>query len=406
MKKSNRNPGAIIVSSHAYDLNALGAVRGLGIKGVRIIWVTPDQSRWFYSKYCQPIICPDFITDVDHFLDFLVKLGKKRKPVRDVLIPTSDTALISISKNKTLLEKYFRPIACDWEVTEKFIDKSKINRIAESVGVPTPKTFCPEDENDARRIAYETDYPCLVKPALSHTFTPLFKRKLFRVNTPSELLKMYHSLASRGFGMMIQEDIPGEDKDLVTLNTVFNEHSEPLAVFMHRRTMQYPPGYGVVSLGESVWEPRIIQPCMKLLKAIGFKGIAHVEFKRDHRTGNFKFIEVNGRSYLSISLPTACGINLIHIAYRNAIGETMAPLRSYSCTYECGVKWLDFPSYVTSIIKLRRMKSIQLGQYVKPILSKKITLGVFSRDDAAPFLMELNFIIKKLREIVRITRDS
>jgi predicted ATP-grasp superfamily ATP-dependent carboligase len=402
----NKSPWAIVVSNHAYDVNALGAVRGLGIKGVRVTWMTPDRSRWFCSKYCQPIICPDFKHEVKRFIEFLVKLGKKRKPRRDVLIPTSDASLIPISKNKTLLEKYFRPMVCDWETTEKFIDKSKTYRIAESMGVPIPKTFYPQDENEARRTAYEMTYPCLLKPDISHIFTPRFKRKLFRVNTPSELIKTYHSLASKGFNMMIQEDIPGEDKDLITLNTVFNEHSEPLTVFMHRRTRQNPPRYGVVSLGESVWEPRIIQPCMKLLKAIDFQGIAHVEFKRDPRTGDFKFFEVNGRSYLSISLPTACGVNLIHIAYRNAIGERMAPLTNYSCTYECGVKWLDFPSYIESMVKLRWIKNVSLGEWIRPLLSKKITLGAFSRNDPAPFLMELNFLIKNLRGIVHSISDK
>jgi len=387
-------------------VNALGAVRGLGMKGVRVMWMTSDRSRWFYSKYCDSIICPDFKREVKRFIKFLVKLGKKRKPRRDVLIPTSDASLIPISKNKTLLEKYFRPMVCDWETTEKIIDKSKIYRIAESVGVPIPKTFYPEDENEARHIASETKYPCLVKPALSHIFGPRFKRKLFRVNTPSELIKTYQSLASKGLNMMIQEDIPGEDKDLITLNTVFNEHSEPLIVFMHRRTRQNPPRYGVVSLGESVWEPRIIHLGIKLLKTIGFQGIAHVEFKRDPRTGDFKFFEVNGRSYLSISLPTACGVNLIHIAYRNAIGERIAPLTNYSCTYECGVKWLDFPSYIESMVRLRRMRNVPLGEWIKPILNKKITLSAFSRNDPAPFLMELNFLIKNVRRIVRIMSDK
>ena len=402
----NKGLGAIVVSNSAYDLNALGAVRGLGIKGVRVTWMTPDRSRWFYSKYCDPIICPDFRRQEKLFIDFLVRLGKKRKPVRDVLIPTSDASLVSISKNRILLEKYFRPMVCDWETTEKFTDKSKIYRIAESVGVPIPKTFYPQDENEARRIAYEMTYPCLVKPAVSHIFWPTFKRKLFRVNTASELMKTYQSLASKGFNMMIQEDIPGEDKDLITLNTVFNEHSEPLTVFMHRRTRQNPPRYGVVSLGESVWEPKIIHPCMKLLKAIDFQGIAQVEFKRDPRTGDFKFFEVNGRSYLSISLPTACGVNLIHIAYRNATGERIAPLTNYSCNYECGVKWLDFPTYIESMVKLRRMKNVPLGEWIRPLLSKKITLGAFSRDDPAPFLMELNFLIKNPRGIVHSISDK
>ena len=406
MKESNDNPGAVIVSNNAYNLNALGAIRSLGMKGVSVIWLTPDRSRWYYSRYCRPIICPNFETEENSFIQFLLRLGEKRKPTRDVLIPTSDASLMTISKNKVVLEEYFRPMVCGWETTEKFMDKSKIYSIAEAVGVPAPKTFCPESEEEATRIAYELNYPCLVKPATSHTFTREFKRKLFKVNTPSELLETFSILTSKGFDMMIQEDIPGEDKDLVTLNTVFNDRSEPLVVFMHRRLRQNPPRYGVVSLGESIWEPRIIDPCIKLLRAIDFQGIAQIEFKRDPRTDDFKFVEINGRSYLAISLATACGINLIHIAYRNVIGEKIAPLTNYACTYECGVKWLDLPSYIESVVKQWRIKNVPLGQCVRPLLSGRMTLGAFSRNDPAPFLMELEFLIKNLGEIIRIAGSS
>jgi hypothetical protein len=58
------------------------------------------------------------------------------------------------------------------------------------------------------------------------------------------------------------------------------------------------------------------------------------------------------------------------------------------------------------MIKLRRIKNVSLGQCVRPLLSGKITLGAFSRNDLAPFLMELNFLIKNLREIIRIAGSS
>jgi predicted ATP-grasp superfamily ATP-dependent carboligase len=406
MKGSESSSGAVVVSHKTYDLNALGVVRGLGMKGVKVTWMTPGQSKWFYSKYCKPVNCPDFRLEPNRFVEFLTEFGEKAETTGDALIPTSDASLIPISKNKVLLQKYFRPMVCDWEITEKFIDKSKIYPIAESLGIPIPKTFHPKDEDEAKRVAYEMDYPCLVKPASSHNFSSRFRKKLFRVSTPAELLKTYRFLTSNGFKMMIQEDIRGEDRDLVTFNTVLNENSEPLAAFMHRRIRQNPAGYGVVSLGESTWEPKIIQPCMKLLEAIRFQGIAQVEFKRDPRTGEFKFFEINGRSYLAISLSTACGVNLIYIAHRNIMGQKIPPLTDYSCTYECGVKWLDLPSYIKSVIKLRAAKETSLAQEIRPILTRKITLGAFSRDDTAPFLMELDFLLKNLREIWRTLQSS
>jgi D-aspartate ligase len=406
VKQSRSSSGAIVVSNNAYDRNALGAVRGLGVKGVKVTWMTPDRSKWFYSKYCDPVNCPDFKSEPNRFVEFLEKFGERAETTGDVLIPTSDVSLISISKNKVLLKKYFRPMVCDWETAEKFIDKSKIYQIAESLGIPVPKTFCPENEDEVNRVAYEVKFPCLVKPASSHNFVSKFRKKLFRVNTPEELIRTYRFLASNGFKMMIQEDIQGEDRDLVTFNTVLNDDSEPLAMFMHRRIRQNPPGYGVVSLGESTWEPKVIQPSMKLLKAIRFQGIAQVEFKRDPRTGEFKFFEINGRSYLAISLATACGVNLIHIAYRNTIGEKIPPLENYSCTYECGVKWLDFLSYIESAIRLRAAKETSLVQEIRPILTRKITLGAFSLGDTAPFLMELDYLLKNLRVVVRTLQSA
>lgn len=402
----NIESGAIVISNQSYDLNALGAIRSLGKEGVNVVWLTPDSSKWYYSKYCQPIICPDFKTDETSFIQFLIKLGKRRKKLRDVIIPTSDASLMVISKNKQVLEEYFRPMVCDWVITETFIDKSKIYSVAESLGVPVPKTFCPSDEDEVKQIACALNFPCLVKPAVSHTFAKKFKTKLFQVSSPSELLARYSILKSKGFIMMIQEEVPGDDKEVVTLNTVLNEFSEPLAIFMHRRVMQNPPFYGVVSLGESVWESKIIKPALKLLKEIGFQGVAQVEFKRDSRTGIYKLIEINGRSYLSISLPTACGLNLIHLAYRNALGVKIAPLKSYDCKYDLNVKWLDFPSYLESIIKLRRLRNVSLRACIRPILTKKITLAGFSNDDNAPFLMEINYIIKNLRKIVNTISAS
>ena len=99
MRRREKNPGAVIVSNDAYDLNALGAVRGLGVRGVRITWMTPDRSMWFYSKYCDPIVCPEFTDEPTEFTEFLLRFGEKRTPIRDVLIPTSDASLIPISKN-------------------------------------------------------------------------------------------------------------------------------------------------------------------------------------------------------------------------------------------------------------------------------------------------------------------
>jgi predicted ATP-grasp superfamily ATP-dependent carboligase len=144
---------------------------------------------------------------------------------------------------------------------------------------------------------------------------------------------------------------------------------------------------------------------LKLLKTIRFQGIAQVEFKRDPKTGEFKFFEINGRSYLAISLSTACKVNLIYVAYKNAKGEKLPPLKDYSCTYERGVKWLDLPSYTESIRKLIVARKISATEAIRPILTRKITFGAFSSTDSAPFLMEMGFLLKSLKRMPRVLQS-
>ena len=381
---------AAVVSNSADSINALGVVRSLSLEGLEVTWLTPDKSRWLYSKHCEPIICPDFTADGNRFVDFLMKLGAKRYTnSRAVLIPTSDDSLIPISKNRRLLEKYYYPLVCEWTDAAKFIDKSKTYQIAESIGVPIPKTYFPESENEVRKIAAEICYPCLLKPTSSHVFGKKFKVKLLKAKNSFELVQAFRFFSTKGFRMMIQEEIPGEDRNLITLNTVLNNQSQPLALFMHRRLIQHPPRFGVVALGESVWDFRIIEPSLKVLRAINFTGIAQVEMKYDSRAKTFKLLEINGRSYLSISFPTACGLNLIYIAFRNAIGERVPPLQDYSCQYECGRKWLNFPSFVKSVTSYWRDGNNSFGELIKPAISSRIIMSTLTKDDPRPIVTKL-----------------
>jgi hypothetical protein len=77
-----------------------------------------------YSKYSEPIICPDFEKNADFFIEFLLKVDQRLySSLHPVLIPASDTSLIPTPKSKAILEQYYYPLTCDWKTTEKFINK-------------------------------------------------------------------------------------------------------------------------------------------------------------------------------------------------------------------------------------------------------------------------------------------
>ena len=81
-------------------------------------------------------------------------------------------------------------------------------------------------------------------------------------------------------------------------------------------------------MGESLWIEELVESALELLRALGFAGIAQVEFKRDAGDGQFKFIEVNPRLWQWHELAASCGVDLPWIAYLDLLGEPVRPVTS------------------------------------------------------------------------------
>ena len=122
------------------------------------------------------------------------------------------------------------------------------------------------------------------------------------------------------YGPQISEVIPGGDERIWTLGSyrdadgrraglVHRAQAAPVAAALrHRPLGRGPVGPGLAARGHA------------LLDALGYHGISQLETKRDPRDGRDYLIEVNARSWLWIGLATACGVNLPHAAYLDALG--------------------------------------------------------------------------------------
>jgi predicted ATP-grasp superfamily ATP-dependent carboligase len=82
----------------------------------------------------------------------------------------------------------------------------------------------------------------------------------------------------------------------------------------------------------------LVQKSFALLKALGWNGVAMVEFKIDARDGLPKLMEVNARFWGSLQLAVDAGVNFPLLLYRLACGEDAPP----QFDYKVGVKsrWL------------------------------------------------------------------
>lgn len=391
---------AFVASGKGNDSNWLGTTRSLGEKGVHIIRISPKS--WYSSKYCSTILFPRMQENPQIYMKKLLNLGRKFSQIfgyKPLLFPSSDNLLIPFSQNKDLLEEYFIPIVADWDCTKKIVDKALIYDAAKKIGIQVPETYVLENFEELNKLSKNVKYPCLVKPSHSHIFSGLFNIKLFEVNSEKMLIKICKRLLAQQLKLLIQEKIVGGDDQLFSFGTCFNSKSEPLTIFTQRKIRQYPPNFGIGSFKESVWEPKIIELGMRLLKEIGFFGIGSVEFKRDQRTGKFVLMEINGRSNTSMYLATKCGLNIPYILYSDIVCQKIEPIIDYSCQYELGVKWFHLKlDFITMLLK-RKNREIEINNWLRNLFGGKKTYAFFSITDPNPFFSEIRSSLNEIRKL-------
>jgi D-aspartate ligase len=241
---------------------------------------------------------------------------------------TRDQDVSTVSRNQQRIERHFLVPFAGWDVLSEIVDKQGQYAVARDSGVSLPVTCFPKTEAAAVAAARTMPYPAILKPAYHVKFSERFGVKGFVTTNAADAVEHFRRGAAHGYQMMIQEIIPGEADHLYTYGSYLNRDHVPLAEFTGRKLRQYPRMFGTCRLGECCAAPEVADTGLRLLRALGFWGISQVEFKLDPRDNVFKLMEVNARNYQWQHLTSACGANLAHAAYQDALGQPLAPTRA------------------------------------------------------------------------------
>jgi predicted ATP-grasp superfamily ATP-dependent carboligase len=366
----------VVLSSHVIGLSV---IRSLGIMNVPIYLIYYEKRDMGYvSKYIrEKVFAPHPAHSEQEFIELLVHTAQKIG--KSLLIPADDFTLVAVSKNKSILEKYFITSFPDWSITKKIIDKKYTYELAKLHGINAPETIVPKSVHDLEEYNKIIEYPCLVKPSQSHSFYDVYGTKMFKVDNYEQLRSAYLDANSHGLEVMLQELIPGDDYAGINYNTYIIE-SEPLVEFTAQKNRLSPTGFGVPRVLVSKNIPEIIEPGRKILSVLDYSGYACVEFKKDSRNGTYKLMEVNGRLNRSSLLSVKCGINFSWIMYRHLIYGDLIK----NDAYEEGIYWINLTEDVIRSFQYYRREKYNLQQYIKPYLSKHI-YAIFDWKDLKPF---------------------
>jgi len=369
-----RHPAIVLQVSWA---NGLDIIRDLAAAGVPLLALDANpRALGLHSRLAAGMVCPDPGADEEAFIVFLEQLGP-RLPRRAVLFPTHDQYVWPISRHAQRLEPWYLIPFSRWETMQRLHDKREQLETAQRVGVDIPKTVFVDSDDDLARGADEIGFPAIFKPVESLAFKTRFRRHVLEIASRDELLGVYDKVRDCGT-LMLQDIVPGEDRELYTLGSYLDAQSRPLAQFTGHKLRQHPPRFGHVSMAVSLWVPELAEAGLRLLHELGYHGVSQVELKRDPRDGRYRLMEVNARHWMWHSLATACGVNLSLAAYRDAIGDPYVARRQTD-----GLKWVVSLTDARDAFARWRKGDEKLIPWLRSYRSVKVD-GLYSLKDPLP----------------------
>jgi D-aspartate ligase len=368
-------PAAIVLGGGA---NALSIARSLGPRGVAVHLIgTPRHLG--RSRHCRYIDVPVGTAGVQaSWLEYL--LGPRAAHLAGaVLLPGSDDGIEAIARNRPALAERFRLDETDPQAQLVMLDKLETYRRAQEVGIETPLFWVPRSDEELLALEDRLVFPLLVKPRLSHEYQKRFTSKFVVAGDLRQAREAFSRIRAVGVDVMLVEQVPGGDENICSYFTYLDDRGEPAFDFTKRVIRRYPEGMGAGCYHVTDWAPERREPALRLLRHVGVRGIACVEFKRDPRDGRLKLIECNARFNATDCLLTSSGFDMPAYIYGRVIG---AP-RTLPGRYEPGLRlWnplQDFRAYR----ERARAGTLTFPRWVRSVLHRQ-TFFYFRWDDPGP----------------------
>jgi D-aspartate ligase len=371
--------GAVVIGG---DFQALGVIRSLSEHDIPVFLVEHEWSISRYSRYVQGRTINNLMLSNDSFADYLIELASTRDLTGWVLYPNNDETVKLLSLNRDRLASHYRNPVPPWETVRKFYIKRIAYEIAERLPIPIPRMYRGENIDDL--LGQDVKFPVVLKPGFKENFYAATKKKAVKVNDRESLIKEYKSMSQYIISseIVVQELITGGPKNLYSYAAFF-DGERVVAGMSARRSRQHPMDFGkATTFAESVSIPELKIMATKILKAIGYYGLAEVEFMKDEKDGQLKFLEINGRPWGWHTLAKASGVNLPFMLFQHMTGGSIEAKEPRE-----GVKWVRLMTDIPTVLKELLAGRMSVGEYLKSLRGKK-EFAVFSLKDPIPFFME------------------
>lgn len=218
----------------------------------------------------------------------------------DYLLPIGGWTTRALTEQVGVLDPAVGVVLPGSEAMATAQSKLETARLAERLGVPTPRTAMVTPDTDPERILETYGTPVVVKAP-----TESARRFVEYADSSRKLRAAVETYRRRdGDDPLVQEYLPGEGCGFFALYL----DGRLAGHYSHTRIREYPPTGGISACAESNRDPRLRELGTRLLDDLGWNGPVMVEFKRD-AGGTPNLVEINPKLWGSLDLAIASGLD-------------------------------------------------------------------------------------------------
>lgn len=307
----------VIVTDVRYR-TAMAVIRPLRKAGCEVVAVqtareSPKRPAAFSSRYVSRSVTLDGSVKDEAYAERLLSLCKAYE--RPVLFPIGADTLAMLSNHAAAFAEVCDFLVSPPEVLDAANDKRAVAQTARAIGVPVPEEFdCADGKLPPR-------YPVFLKPRCGEKLGLHAEQRYAAAENEAEFVEAYRKMSAYDPSPVVQERVTGDGCGICV---VMDKRQQPVCVMGHRRIREYPLSGGPSACCVSFYDETLEQHAVRLLQALGFTGIAMVEFKGG------RVLEINPRIWGSFPLTEVCGSRFAEDYVRAAAGETFdAPDRAF-----------------------------------------------------------------------------
>jgi predicted ATP-grasp superfamily ATP-dependent carboligase len=301
--------------------NGLAVARAIGQAGVDLLVLEEEKNRHqphLKTRYGRKVFLESlFGSPVINFLGLLSQPA--------VLFPTTDQQVEWLSENRQLIPIHCQLLLPAHDVVKKLLNKKLFFAFCQQYGFPLPAYRTLKSGDDIVCRLDGLKFPLIIK-----TTTKVYKPgldKAYIVSELRELLEIWARISCLHDDFLIQEFIPGGDREVYFCLQYIGLRGELLASFTGRKIRQWRPGCGGTASCEPAVAPELADQTYAIFRRAGFHGIGSMEFKRDPRDNKFYIVEPTVcRTDFQEQVAIANGVNIPAIAFRDAVDLPVQPV--------------------------------------------------------------------------------